>query len=210
VAPVPSTTARAGNVETDRAAAGVAGNARLTGSFGAVIFVLLAVEGITVVSVRSLLAMHVYVGMVLVPFALVKTATTTYRFARYYIGDRRYVEKGAPAFVLRVLGPFVVVTTLALLATGIGALWAGASARWVTRLHKATFIVWFGVMTIHVLGHVLETPALALADWRVSTRRESGGAAQRIALLFIATAAGIALAVWSRGWITSFHPLSDH
>ena len=189
---------------------GVAGNARLTGAFGAVIFVLLAVEGITVPSVRSLLSMHVYVGMVLVPFALVKTASTAYRFARYYRGDPRYVDKGAPPLVLRVLGPIVVVTTLALLGTGIGVLLAGSSARWLTKLHKATFIVWFGAMTVHVLGHLFETPALALADWRARSRRDADGAGFRLALLFVAAAVGIALAVWSRGWIASFHPLRDH
>jgi hypothetical protein len=32
-------------------------------------------------------------------------------------------------------------------------------------LHKATFILWFGAMTVHVLGHLLDTYRLAPRDW---------------------------------------------
>ena len=31
--------------------------------------------------------------------------------------------------------------------------------------HKASFVLWFGAMAIHVLGHFLETPRLAGADY---------------------------------------------
>src|SRR5690348_8610243 len=82
--------------------AGVAGNARLTGFVAALLFILLAVEGITVPQVRSLLTLHIFVGMVLVPLAIVKTISTGYRFVRYYTGDAAYVRKGAPPIILRL------------------------------------------------------------------------------------------------------------
>src|SRR4051794_37689492 len=148
---------------------GVAGNARLTAAAGAVIFVLLAAEGVTILRVHALLATHIFIGMVLLPVALVKTASTTYRIARYYTGAAPYVRKGPPAPLLRILGPFVVVFTIAVLATGVAAAVAEPHTRWLTA-HKATFIVWFAVMTVHVLAHVFDTLRLARADWSPATR----------------------------------------
>jgi hypothetical protein len=181
------------------ASSGVAGNARLTGTFGAVIFVLLFLEGITVLRVRALISMHVFLGMLLVPFVIVKIASTGYRIVRYYRGDAAYADKGPPPVVLRILGPFVVVTTIALLATGIGALLTDRTA-WLVQAHKASFIVWFGAMTIHVLGHALETPALAVADLRRDAQRHAPGARARLALLGVTLAIGIALGIVSIGW----------
>ena len=50
-----------------RADAGVAANARLTASNAAILLVLLAAEGVTILRVRELLTPHVFIGMVLVP-----------------------------------------------------------------------------------------------------------------------------------------------
>ena len=103
--------------------------------------------------------------------------------------------------VLRLLGPVVVVLTIAVFGTGVVAIRVGPSSRWILTAHKASFILWFGAMTVHVLGHILETPALALADWRRSTRREARGSLARIAVLFATIAVGLALAGSSLGWI---------
>src|SRR5206468_2516773 len=59
-----------------RAEAGVAANARLTASNAAVLLVLLAAEGVTILRVRALLTPHVFIGMVLVPPVLLKVAST--------------------------------------------------------------------------------------------------------------------------------------
>jgi hypothetical protein len=127
-----------------------------------------------------------------------------YRFSRYYRGEAAYVRKGAPPIVMRVLGPAVVLLTLAVLATGIGAIAAGPSNHVIVTAHKAAFILWFGAMTVHVLGHILETPALALADWQRPTRGQARGASARIAVLVLAVALGIGLATLSLGWIGSW------
>jgi hypothetical protein len=187
----------------DQVDPGVAGNARLTGAAGAVIFVVLAVEGVTVLRVHSMLTLHIFVGMVLVPVAVLKTLSTGYRFVRYYRGDETYVRKGAPPMALRIIGPFVAVLTLVVLGTGIAAASVGPGT-WLMQAHKASFILWFGATTVHVLGHILETPALAVADWRPSTRRVAPGAPLRLWLLLGALVAGVVLALATRnlgdGW----------
>ncbi|MCU1466222.1 MAG: hypothetical protein JWM72_2150 [Actinomycetia bacterium] len=179
--------------------ANVTGNARLTGALGAVIFVLLFFEGLTILRVQSLMWLHAFLGMLVVTFVVAKIASTSYRFARYYLGQRDYVGKGPPPAFLRVLGPVVTVTTIAVLATGIGALVARHS-HWLQLAHKASFVVWFAAMTLHVLGHLLETPALALADWRRARRREAPGAPARFSVLMLAVVTGLVLAVLSLHW----------
>ena len=48
-------------------------NARLTGMTAALLLVLLAAEGVTVLQVHRLLTPHVLIGMVLVPVVVLKT-----------------------------------------------------------------------------------------------------------------------------------------
>ena len=180
---------------------GVRGNARLTGSAGAVIFVLLAAEGVTVLRVHDLISAHVFIGMLLIPIVALKFGTTIYRFCRYYRGDAAYIRKGPPPMVLRLLGPFVVALTLAVLGTGVATIAAGPSRRWIVTAHEVSFVLWFGAMTVHVLGHILETPGLALADWRARTRHEASGSSTRLAVLFITIVLGFGLASSSLGWL---------
>ncbi len=196
---------RAGSVEQ-----GVTGNARITGSLGAAIFVLLFVEGITVLRVRSLISVHVFVGVLLVPFVVAKIASTGYRFLRYYSGDTTYAEKGPPPLVLRALGPIVVATTVALLATGIGAILTDRHGAWLLRAHKASFVLWFGATTIHVLGHALETPAFAVADLRHAERRRAVGAPARALLLVATLLTGVALGVVSLSWAHHWQGVYGH
>jgi hypothetical protein len=82
--------------------------------------------------------------------------------------------------LLRLLGPVVVILTVVLLASGVGLLLVGPS--WLLlllKVHKASFVLWFGVMTIHVLGHLGEVFRLAPRDWLRRTRRDVTRAAPR-------------------------------
>jgi hypothetical protein len=131
----------------------VAANARLTASNAAVLLALLAAEGVTILRVRALLTPHVFIGMVLIPPVLLKVASTGWRFACYYRGAPAYRSKGPPPLPLRLLGPAVVTLTVMLLASGVGLLLVGPS--WLPlllKVHKVSFVLWFGAMTIHVLG----------------------------------------------------------
>jgi len=175
---------------------GVEANGRLTAMTGAVLLVLLAVEGITILHISALLTFHVVIGMVLVPLVLVKIGSTTWRFARYYLGSPEYRRKGPPPPVLRLLGPFVVVLTLAVVGSGIALLLAPTSMRnELLLLHKATFVLWFAAMAIHVIGHFLEMAQLAPRDFYWRTRSQVRGAGVRQWLLVGAVCIGILLAV---------------
>jgi len=179
----------------------VEANARLTGSMGATLFVLFALEGITILlHVRGVLPAHVFIGMLLVPPVLVKTASTGYRIARYYVGDPDYVHRGPPPLILRLLGPFVIATTFLVVATGIGLVLAGRSSDWLLFAHKASFVVWFGAMALHVLGHLRETPALAAADLGPGPAAVPGALVRGLVLTG-ALVAGLLLGAWSLSWI---------
>jgi hypothetical protein len=174
----------------------VEGNARLTGSTAAVLFLLFAAEGVTVLRVHQLLTPHVVIGMVMVPVVIVKMGSTLWRFARYYLGDPDYRRKGPPPVFLRLLGPFVVVLTVAVLGTGVALLFVPTADRseWLF-LHKATFVLWLGAMALHVLGHLLETATLTWSDLSRRTRRQVRGAGARQWLLVTSLVLGILLAI---------------
>jgi hypothetical protein len=142
------------------ATAGAEGNERLTAMTGSLLLLGFAIEGFTVLQIHRLLFIHVLVGGLLIGPVLLKMASTIYRFARYYTGSAPYVRKGPPSPVLRVLGPLVIVTSVAVLGTGIilGIVGPG-NGQWMF-LHKASFILWFGVMTIHVLNYVPRLPRI--------------------------------------------------
>lgn len=176
---------------------GVAGNARLTGAAAAALLVLLAAEGATIPFIGQLLGPHIFIGILLIPPVLLKLGSTGYRFARYYTGNSWYVEKGPPLLVLRVLAPGVVLTTLALFGTGVALLIDGPPSNTLLFAHKASFIAWVALMTLHVLGHLLEVPSLASADWRRAGPPEARLAGAGLRTLSLATAilAGVAVAV---------------
>jgi hypothetical protein len=135
----------------------------------AILLVLLAAEGATVLAIRPLVSVHVFLGMLLIPPVGLKLASTGYRMARYYGGAREYRRDGTPPLPLRLLGPIVVVSTVALFASGVALVVLGPQGGAVLGLHKASFVVWLVAMAAHVLAHLLRVPRLASADW---TRRE--------------------------------------
>jgi hypothetical protein len=180
-----------------RGAAGADGNERLTAITGAFLLVLFAVEGVTILSLSSLLYWHYFVGFLLVGPACVKIGSTGYRFARYYTGSPAYVRKGPPMILLRVLGPFVVLTSCAVIGTGV-ALGFGRDTRVaglpMLLLHKGFFVLWAGAMTIHVLAYVWRLPALVTADFRAGRGSRARAAAAAVggrALRWSLTAAGL-------------------
>jgi hypothetical protein len=71
---------------------------------GAVLLVLLAVEGLTILWARRLLTLHVFPGMLLLGPIALKAGSAIYRFGRYCAGSAPYRRKGPPAPLLRSLG----------------------------------------------------------------------------------------------------------
>ncbi len=144
---------------------GVQGNERLTATTGLVLLVLLAVEGFTVLGVREMFGIHVFVGLLLLPPIGLKLASTGYRFVRYYTGNTAYRQAGPPRPLLRVIAPFLVLCTVALFGSGLLLLLEGPQNHDTVRtIHTASFFVWFWLMAIHVLAYIWRSPGLVWAD----------------------------------------------
>lgn len=187
---------------------GVEGNEKLTAMTGAILLLGFAVEGFTILSIHRLIFMHFVVGFLLIGPVVLKIASTVYRFARYYAGSRPYIRKGPPAPILRVLGPLVILTSLAVLGTGVmlAVVGPGHAGSWLF-LHKATFVLWFGAMTIHVLSYAPKLPRMLSARQPGNGRRVPGGPARWLALT-AALAAGVGVAAatmyMSASWSTFY------
>jgi hypothetical protein len=136
---------------------GTEGNERLTVLTGALLIVLLAALGVTIVFIGRLLWWHLFLGLALIGPVGLKMASTGYRFMRYYTADPVYRDKGPPAVVLRVLGPVLVAVTAIVFATGVALLLVGPSNRGLVLLaHKVSFICWLVVVGVHIAGHLPE------------------------------------------------------
>jgi hypothetical protein len=191
-------------------AGGVGGNELLTVATGAVLIVLLAVIGITIVALGRLLSVHLFVGMMLLGPLALKLTSTGYRFLRYYTNNPRYRKAGPPITPLRVIAPIVVISTLIVFASGVALLLAGPGSRGaLLPIHKVSFIVWVAFTALHVLGHL---PALAWglsADFVPATELGSApdGRAGRVLSLACAITAGVVLAIL---FIPQFSPWLHH
>jgi hypothetical protein len=201
---------------------GPAGNARLTAWTGAVLLVLFLVELATLLDVGGLIDWHIVVGTLLVPPALLKTGSTGWRIVRYYTHNRPYRTAGPPPMPLRLLGPLVVLFTLAVLGSGIALVAVGPDAGRgpflsvagfgisALTVHQGTFIGWAVVTGLHTLARLV--PAV-----RIVGGGPVPGRASRSALLVVTlAAAGVTAAVliglsgaWTSGQVFHHHRPSE-
>jgi hypothetical protein len=200
---------------------GPAGNAQLTAWLGLVLLALFLAELVTLLDVKGLISWHIGLGLLLIPPALAKTASTGWRILRYYAGAQPYVQAGPPPLLLRLLGPLVIVGTLAVLGTGVALIALGPTSgrqTWFSllgfavsplTLHQASFIVWAVATGLHVLTRLV--PA-----WQRATRgtgREGlpGQSLRGLAIVIsLALAAVVTLVVlaYSGSWTNG--DLRDH
>ena len=150
-------TARRRTMAARALAGGTDGNEVLTGATGALLFVLLAALGVTIVRIGQLTWLHLFLGLLLIGPVVLKLASTGYRFTRYYTRDAAYVAAGPPWLPLRLMAPVLVASTVAVFATGVVLLAVGAGSRdpWLL-LHKISFIAWIVFAALHVAGHLPE------------------------------------------------------
>jgi hypothetical protein len=168
-------------------AGGSVGNEQLTAVVATVLLLLLAIEGATLLRLGSLLTVHAFVGMLLIPPVGLKLASTGWRLFRYYRHDEEYVRRGPPHVALRVVvAPVLILSTLVLFGTGVALLALGQTHGLLVGLHKASFLVWVGAAAVHVLAHAAKLPRLL--------RRRFPGTAQRVLAVVGAVAAGAILA----------------
>jgi hypothetical protein len=199
---------------------GPAGNARLTAWTGLILLVFFLAETATLVSVGALITVHILIGAFLVPLVLLKTATTGWRIARYYVGSADYRQAGPPPLLLRLLGPIVVFTSLAIVGSGLALIALGHSAYTpiftvggfsvsALTVHQASFIAWSVTTVVHLLARTV--PAIKLARGEPD-HAPVPGAGWRTLALVAAVVVGVAVALLvlhlSGGWTHhhGFHP----
>jgi hypothetical protein len=166
---------------------GVDGNEQLTAVVAVLLVLILAVEGATLLDLRSLLNVHAFVGMLLLPVVALKLGSTGWRMARYYLGGEEYVRRGPPHLALRMLvAPVLVASTVVLLGSGVLLLALDRTQGTIVGLHKASFVVWAAAAGIHVLAHLLDLSRALL--------RRVPGLGVRMLLVVGTAAAGVAVA----------------
>jgi hypothetical protein len=187
---------------------GVEVNELLTSSAAALLTILLAAEGVTILDLNGLLGPHMFIGLTLIGPVALKLASTGYRFVRYYAGSPVYVAKGPPHLALRALAPVLVAATVMIFATGIWLLALGHRSDLALTLHKVSFVVWSGAFGAHFLAYVPRAGRSLRAAWTTGRPRPRH-ADRRVTALLVAFSlcAGLALALgllaqigaWDRG-----------
>jgi hypothetical protein len=174
---------------------GTDGNETLTSATAAVLTLLLAAEGVTIIQMHGLRGAHMFIGMVLIPPIALKLGSTGYRFARYYTGARPYREKGPPLLPLRLIAPLLVAATVGVFVSGVWLLAVGQKSDSVLFVHKLSFIVWGVVFAIHFLAHLPRMLGSLRHDWGAARRRAVAGSGARAMLVAAALGGGTALAL---------------
>jgi hypothetical protein len=191
-----------------------AGNARLTAWTGLLLLGLLTLQGITLLALHNLISVHLFVGGVLVPLVLLKLTTTGWRMTRYYRRSHPYVAAGRPPLALRVLAPLLIVSSLALLGTGLSLAFIGPNANRpfmhlagfgisALALHQGSAITWIALAGPHMLARVI--PALRHVT-RLGGRHRVAGGGLRLAVVAltagVAVTAGFLVLHVGDGWTT--------
>ncbi len=215
---------QAGPAQPAERSGGAEGNERLTAITGAVLLVLLAVEGITILRIGRLLTVHFFIGMLLLGPVTLKGGSVIYRFYRYYTGSAPYRRKGPPAPLLRLLGPVIIALTACVFGSGVMLALVGRQGPWLL-LHKGSFVLWFCAMAIHVLAYLPRLPRLLAAEARGSAAAGGGGRSAggrhahrvatalggrgtRLALLTASLLAGLVIALLTVHLAGHWHPAS--
>jgi hypothetical protein len=175
------------------------GNEHLTAMTGAVLLVLFLAECWTILNMGKYLTLHVFLGFLLIGPVCLKIGSTLLRFTRYYTGSAPYVAKGPPALPRRLLGPLVILTTVAVLGSGVMLVVTGQPGQdqWL-EIHRLSFLAWVVVIVIHVGSYLPRLPRLLTE--RLRPGRIAGVLSARLTrwiLLSGSLAAGLILAVLS-------------
>jgi hypothetical protein len=196
------------------AAGGAGGNEELTAITGLILIFLFAVIGVTILRIRQLISVHLFVGLLLLGPVLLKMASTGYRFVRYYTRDPIYRHEGPPELPMRLIAPIVVLSTVAVFVSGIVLLFAGPAHRGsLVLIHKVSFIVWVAFVAVHILGHLRDYQTALRAAPRMPAGGSAGGAGRVISIAG-AIVAGLVLAIvfipQFGAWTAHFPPHHHH
>ena len=97
------------------------------------------------------------------------------------------MRRGPPHLLLRaIVAPVTAVSTVVLFATGVALLVADKTQGTIVGLHKASFVVWCGALTVHVLTRLRRLTSILLSS--------SPGRGLRVAVVATTLVAGALLA----------------
>ena len=184
----------------------VVGNERMTALAGAVLLVLILVELVSAAILRTLLSVHVFVGVLLAGPLAVKLGSIGNRFLRYYTGSPAFVRRGPPRLALRVLAPLLIATTLVVMGSGIGLVVTGPrSAVPLLPLHGISVLVWLPLIAIHVFAYIWRVPRLVANDWSKQAAEQAPGRGLRLGVnlgaLMLGAIAAVLLLPSATPWI---------
>jgi hypothetical protein len=109
------------------------GNERLTASTGFVVLVLLAIETLTTLSLRSYLPVHIFLGLLLLPLVALKLTSTGWRFLRYSTPQQAVPARRASDAAASDARSATRRGTLTLFGSGVALIVAGTAAECCSR-----------------------------------------------------------------------------
>jgi len=188
--------------------AGPRANQRLTALTGAVVLPLAALVLLTGLLFGDLWRAHYFVGYVLLPVALLKVGSTTYRMVRYYLRSGLYRQVRPPYPLARFTSPVLVVSVVVLFVSGI-AMWLthsqGDPWGWI---HTDAAIAFSGIVLLHLGLYLPEALRGAQDDIRPTPPTTSSQSRRRLAVVCAAVLAGLLLALATIG--LSRFPVRSH
>ncbi len=183
-----------------------ASNRQITSVTGALLMALLGLVFLTGLAMDMYWHVHYVIGFVLIPVVVLKVASTGYRAVSYYIGRGTYRSAGPPELSLRLLAPFVVISTVAALVTGV-ALWAEHSrSGTLATLHTDAAVICAGTVGIHVLAYL---PRALIESLRALRSLTSRMGRIRLGVVVAVLIVGISLSIvtYANG---TWPPRNDH
>jgi hypothetical protein len=179
-------------------------NERITAIAGAVLFVFIIIELLITANLHGLITEHIFVGVLLSGPLVVKMFSTGYRFFRYYTKSSDFVRKGPPNIILRLLAPFLVLSTVLVFISGFG-LAFGHDDGLFGKIHSISVALWIPLTAVHAYAYIRKVPRLIGSDWNKQSKYQMPGRIARLGiniagLMAGAIAAIVLLPLYASGW----------
>ncbi len=180
--------------------AGPGANQRLTALTGAIVLALAALALLTGLFFGNVWRVHYFAGYLLLPVALLKIASTSYRALRYYLRSGPYRLVRPPYPLARLSSPALVVSVAVLFVSGV--------AMWLTHsqadpwgwLHTDAAIAFSAIVLLHLGMYLPEALRAAQGDIRPARLATLPRRSRRLAVIGAAVLAGLLLALATIGF----------
>lgn len=186
--------------------------ARLSAISGVIMLVLFLAELVTLPLIGPLISYHIVFGVILAMLLVVKLSAVGYRFARFYAGDSEFVQAGPPWLPLRYIAPGLVLSTIALLGSGVEMTFAGPgsfSTLFLEPAHVLVSVGWLFFVMLHVFVYFRRSIIATGEEIRYSSqgcrsKSQRIGARLRMTIVLVSILLGTALTLPLRSQIGSW------